>query len=168
MGVNMPARTVVFDTIRKHDGNCFRTLNPAEYIQMAGRAGRRGLDTTGTVLILCKQMVPSEQDLKCMMEGKAAELSSQFRLTYSMILNLLRVETLTVEDVMKRSFLEAGSETLNKEAMQGRLQKVTSKIEQLDFEPRDKSLSEQYDLTKEFLKVWDVVMVSTWLQFLGF
>lgn len=49
MGVNMPARTVVFDTIRKHDGTGFRNLLPAEYIQMAGRAGRRGLDTTGTV-----------------------------------------------------------------------------------------------------------------------
>ncbi len=51
MGVNMPARTVVFDTIRKHDGTGFRNLLPAEYIQMAGRAGRRGLDTTGTVSI---------------------------------------------------------------------------------------------------------------------
>jgi superfamily II RNA helicase len=49
MGVNMPARTVVFDTIRKHDGTGFRNLLPAEYIQMAGRAERRGLDTTGTV-----------------------------------------------------------------------------------------------------------------------
>ena len=45
----MPARTVVFDNIRKHDGTGFRNLLPAEYIQMAGRAGRRGLDTTGTV-----------------------------------------------------------------------------------------------------------------------
>ena len=52
MGVNMPARTVVFDTIRKHDGTGFRNLLPAEYIQMAGRAGRRGLDTTGTVSII--------------------------------------------------------------------------------------------------------------------
>ena len=47
MGVNMPARTVVFDNIKKHDGKEFRTLLPAEYIQMAGRAGRRGLDSTG-------------------------------------------------------------------------------------------------------------------------
>jgi antiviral helicase SKI2 len=45
----MPAKTVVFDTILKHDRTGFRNLLPAEYIQMAGRAGRRGLDTTGTV-----------------------------------------------------------------------------------------------------------------------
>lgn len=49
MGVNMPARTVVFDTNLKHDGTGFRNLFLVEYIQMAGRAGRRGLDTTGTV-----------------------------------------------------------------------------------------------------------------------
>ena len=67
MGVNMPARTVVFDTTRKHDGTSFRDLLPGEYIQMAGRAGRRGLDPTGTVIILCKGNVPLMADLHKMM-----------------------------------------------------------------------------------------------------
>ena len=52
MGVNMPARTVVFDSTNKHDGLEFRDLRPGEYIQMSGRAGRRGLDKTGNVIIL--------------------------------------------------------------------------------------------------------------------
>ncbi|GAU90785.1 hypothetical protein RvY_03155 [Ramazzottius varieornatus] len=52
MGVNMLARTVVFDSINKHDGLEFRDLRPREYIQMSGRAGRRGLDKTGNVIIL--------------------------------------------------------------------------------------------------------------------
>ena len=107
MGVNMPARTVVFDSIRKHDGKEFRTLLPAEYIQMAGRAGRRGLDTTGTVIILCKNEVHAVSELHRMMKGKPMKLASEFRLTYSMILNLLRVERLRVEDMMMRSFSEA-------------------------------------------------------------
>ena len=47
MGVNMPARAVVFNSIRKHDGTRFRVLEPGEYTQMAGRAGRRGLDKVG-------------------------------------------------------------------------------------------------------------------------
>ncbi|XP_078687037.1 superkiller complex protein 2-like [Branchiostoma floridae x Branchiostoma belcheri] len=106
MGVNMPARTVLFDSIRKHDGTQMRDLLPGEYIQMAGRAGRRGLDTTGTVIILCKGDVPEMADLHKMMLGKPTQLESRFRLTYTMILNLLRVEELRVEDMMKRSFSE--------------------------------------------------------------
>ncbi|KAF5305755.1 hypothetical protein FQR65_LT07651 [Abscondita terminalis] len=107
MGVNMPARTVIFDSTQKHDGHSLRTLLPAEYIQMAGRAGRRGLDETGTVIILCKGAVPPIEELKRMMVGKPSELKSQFRITYGMVLTLLRVESLTVEGMMSRSFREA-------------------------------------------------------------
>lgn len=106
MGVNMPARTVVFNGIRKHDGKGFRDLLPGEYTQMAGRAGRRGLDAVGTVIIACWNDVPEPTSLRTMLAGKATTLTSQFRLTYNMILNLLRVEVLTVEDMMKRSFSE--------------------------------------------------------------
>ncbi|KAL4093968.1 hypothetical protein PRIC1_011397 [Phytophthora ramorum] len=106
MGVNMPARTVVFNGTRKHDGKNFRDLLPGEYTQMAGRAGRRGLDSVGTVIIACWNDVPEPTSLRTMLAGKATSLSSQFRLTYNMILNLLRVEVLTVEDMMKRSFSE--------------------------------------------------------------
>ncbi|TYZ66220.1 hypothetical protein PybrP1_005629 [[Pythium] brassicae (nom. inval.)] len=106
MGVNMPARTVVFNGIRKHDGKGFRDLLPGEYTQMAGRAGRRGLDSVGTVIVACWNDVPEPTSLQTMLAGKATSLSSQFRLTYNMILNLLRVEVLTVEDMMKRSFSE--------------------------------------------------------------
>eukprot|EP01135_Chromosphaera_perkinsii_P005879 Nk52_evm12s370 gene=Nk52_evmTU12s370 len=108
MGVNMPAKTVVFDTIRKHDGQQFRELLPGEYTQMAGRAGRRGLDATGTVIILCKSGANFTEAsvLHSMILGKPTLLTSQFRLTYLMILNLLRVEELRVEDMMKRSFAE--------------------------------------------------------------
>lgn len=63
----MPARTVIFDSIRKHDGMQFRDLLPGEYVQMAGRAGRRGLDNTGTVIILVKGDVPESSDLNRMM-----------------------------------------------------------------------------------------------------
>lgn len=85
MGVNMPARTVVFDSITKHDGQQRRNLTPAEYIQMAGRAGRRGLDKQGTVIILCKTEVPKMEVLMDMMTGTPSILQSQFRLTYGMV-----------------------------------------------------------------------------------
>ena len=46
-GLNMPARTVVFTHTRKYDGGTFRWITPGEYIQMSGRAGRRGIDDRG-------------------------------------------------------------------------------------------------------------------------
>ena len=54
----MPAKSVVFSGIRKHDGRSFREILPGEYTQMAGRAGRRGLDPTGTVIILTTDGLP--------------------------------------------------------------------------------------------------------------
>lgn len=60
MGVNMPARTVVFSGTRKHDGRNFRDLLAGEYTQMSGRAGRRGLDSTGVVIIVCNEHEPPD------------------------------------------------------------------------------------------------------------
>ena len=71
-----------------------RNLLPGEYTQMAGRAGRRGLDPVGTVIIACWEDVPDEGELRRLLTWRATRLESQFRLTYSMILNLLRVEDL--------------------------------------------------------------------------
>lgn len=107
MGVNMPARSVVFNSIRKHDGKQFRVLEPGEYTQMAGRAGRRGLDKVGTVIMCCfGEKPPPIGMLRTMLTGTSTMLRSQFRLTYNMILNLLRVEEMSVESMIKRSFSE--------------------------------------------------------------
>ena len=54
----MPARSVAFSGIRKHDGKSFRDLLPGEYTQMSGRAGRRGLDATGVVIIMTNDNIP--------------------------------------------------------------------------------------------------------------
>jgi antiviral helicase SKI2 len=107
-GVNMPAKAVVFNSIRKHDGMQFRLLEPGEYTQMAGRAGRRGLDKVGTVILCCFGEVPPPQSmLRQMLTGTSTRLSSNFRLTYGMILNLLKSEAeLSVEAMIKRSFSE--------------------------------------------------------------
>lgn len=106
MGINMPARTVIFDSIKKHDGTKYRQLQASEYIQMAGRAGRRGLDATGTVIVLCKNEIPDIKDLQDIMRGKPSLLESKFRITYSMILSLLRKKDMRIQDFMRRSFSE--------------------------------------------------------------
>ncbi|SNX81713.1 probable SKI2 - antiviral protein and putative helicase [Melanopsichium pennsylvanicum] len=112
MGVNMPARSVVFSSIRKHDGHGFRELLPGEYTQMSGRAGRRGLDATGVVIINAADQLPETAVLHKMLLGQPTKLQSQFRLTYNMILNLLRVEALKVEEMIKRSFSENAAQKI--------------------------------------------------------
>lgn len=106
MGVNMPAKSVVFNGFRKHDGRGFRNLTPGEYTQMAGRAGRRGLDKVGTVVVAAWSEIPAEGVLRTLLTGTASQLTSQFRLSYNMILSLLRVNDLSVEEMIKRSFSE--------------------------------------------------------------
>jgi antiviral helicase SKI2 len=114
MGLILPTRTVVFSGFRKHDGRQFRDLLPGEYTQMAGRAGRRGLDTVGTVVIAIPgaDEAPPAPRLRQMMLGDPTKLRSQFRLTYNMILNLLRVEALKIEEMIKRSFSENATQAL--------------------------------------------------------
>lgn len=112
MGLNLPTRTVVFSSLRKHDGSSFRDLLPGEFTQMSGRAGRRGLDKIGTVMIMAYQQPVEKNSLKQVTLGLPTKLSSQFRLTYSMILNLLRIEALKVEDMIKRSFGENSSQSM--------------------------------------------------------
>lgn len=149
MGVNAPARTVVFDTLRKFDGKEHRRLLPGEYIQMAGRAGRRGLDTIGTVIMMCRDEIPEESDLKNLLVGKPTRLESQFRLTYTMILHLLRVEELKVEDMLKRSFAEfhAQKDLPQKEKLLLQmLRQPTKTIECIKGEP---SIEEYYDMFLE-------------------
>ncbi|KFG39951.1 DEAD/DEAH box helicase domain-containing protein, partial [Toxoplasma gondii GAB2-2007-GAL-DOM2] len=58
IGLNMPARSVVFSALKKHDGQRSRMLLASEYTQMAGRAGRRGIDTFGHVYIFCSDDLP--------------------------------------------------------------------------------------------------------------
>lgn len=114
MGLNLPTRTVVFSGFRKHDGKGFRDLLPGEYTQMAGRAGRRGLDKVGYVIITTtgRDEAPPAGALKKMILGDPTKLRSQFRLTYNMILNLLRVEALKIEEMIKRSFSENATQAL--------------------------------------------------------
>lgn len=105
MGLNMPAKSVVFMDIRKFDGKEHRILKTAEYIQMAGRAGRRGKDPIGTVIIKFWDTPPSVLDFSNMIAGKSNKMESKFYLRFSMILSILRSQDLTIEDVLLIYFI---------------------------------------------------------------
>jgi ATP-dependent RNA helicase DOB1 len=67
MGVNMPARTVVFTVLQKFDGESKRWIHSGEYTQMSGRAGRRGLDDCGRCILMLGDEMP-EEDAKHMLQ----------------------------------------------------------------------------------------------------
>ncbi|KAJ5787225.1 hypothetical protein N7457_002215 [Penicillium paradoxum] len=103
IGLNMPAKTVVFTSVRKFDGTSQRWVSPSEFIQMSGRAGRRGLDDRGIVIM----MVGEEMDpavAKEIVRGEQDSLNSAFHLGYNMILNLMRVEGISPEYMLERCF----------------------------------------------------------------
>ncbi|KAK0052105.1 superkiller viralicidic activity 2-like 2 isoform X1 [Biomphalaria pfeifferi] len=105
MGLNMPARTVLFTGCRKFDGKDFRTVTSGEYIQMSGRAGRRGLDERGIVIIMVDEKITPDVG-KAILKGEPDPLNSAFHLTYNMVLNLLRVEDINPEYMLERSFFQ--------------------------------------------------------------
>ncbi|KAJ3820120.1 ATP-dependent RNA helicase [Lentinula raphanica] len=103
IGLNMPAKTVVFTGTRKFDGREQRNLTSGEYIQMSGRAGRRGLDDRGMVIIMCDEKLDPIV-AKEMIKGEADRLDSAFHINYNMILNLMRVEGVSPEYLLGRCF----------------------------------------------------------------
>jgi len=105
MGLNMPARTVLFTAPRKFDGKNFRWITSGEYIQMSGRAGRRGLDDKGIVILMIDEQV-SPAIVKTIVQGKPDPIYSAFHLTYNMMLNLLRVEEINPEYMLEKSFFQ--------------------------------------------------------------
>jgi superfamily II RNA helicase len=88
VGINMPTKTVVFTSYRKYDDAAenLRVLRTSEYIQMAGRAGRRGKDDKGIVIYLPIHEPESPEVVKEMMTGKRATVESQMKFDYSYVL----------------------------------------------------------------------------------
>ncbi|MCO5559779.1 hypothetical protein L7F22_013383 [Adiantum nelumboides] len=105
IGLNMPAKTVVFTNVRKFDGDKFRWVTSGEYIQMSGRAGRRGLDDRGIcILMLDEKLEPAVA--KSMVKGSPDPLNSAFHLNYNMLLNQMRCEESDPETLLRNSFYQ--------------------------------------------------------------
>lgn len=146
IGLNMPARTVVFTNARKFDGQDFRWLSSGEYIQMSGRAGRRGLDTRGIVIL----MVEEKMDplvAKNMLKGQADPLNSAFHLSYNMILNLMRVEGISPDYMLERSFYQFQSAD-DIPALEVRLTQVEAEHAAVVIEQEDK-ISEYWNIRRQ-------------------
>ena len=92
VGVNMPTKTVLFANVQKiNNTGSFRNLLPQEYTQMAGRAGRRGLDPIGHVIHLTNLIrnVPTHQEYRQIICGKPQQIVSKFKIHNNLILRLI-------------------------------------------------------------------------------
>ena len=103
-GINMPARTTVISALSKRTDEGHRLLFPSEFLQMAGRAGRRGMDEQGYVVIVQSRFQGVKEALY-LATAKADPLVSQFTPSYGMVLNLLQIHTLDqAKELVERSF----------------------------------------------------------------
>jgi superfamily II RNA helicase len=103
LGINMPACSVIFGNLAKYDGVQFRYLKAREYHQMAGRAGRRGIDEKGFVYANVDVEYDEYGEVKHVVSGEIEKIESQFNLSYSSILNLYEKYGERIYDVCDRS-----------------------------------------------------------------
>ena len=107
LGINMPARTVIFDSLMIYNGQELAPLTVREFMQMAGRAGRRGIDTEGDIII--RQDFEDYDEvqplLKQLLEGRSEPVTSSFNLSFHTIIHLLeRFAQDDIRALVQRSF----------------------------------------------------------------
>ena len=110
-GINMPARSTVISSTSKRTDSGHRMLTASEFLQMSGRAGRRGMDEVGYVVIVGTQFQSPEEVAELVLSD-ANPLESRFSPSYSMVLNLLQRFSLDeAKELILKSFgyFSAGS-----------------------------------------------------------
>jgi len=146
LGINMPARTVVFTSIEKYDGEKFRWIGGGEYIQMSGRAGRRGIDDKGKCILIADKKMDTDV-AKGILKGQPDPLYSSFYVSYNMMLNMQRIEDMDPEKLIRQSFYQyQRDQALPKKKKE--LKDLKLKLQELDF-PEAKTVSQYMKLKKE-------------------
>jgi superfamily II RNA helicase len=103
-GINMPARTTIISAISKRSDDGHRALTASEFLQMSGRAGRRGMDEVGHAVVLSHPF-ESVEDAAKLAQAPADPLVSRFTPSYGMVLNLLQRHSMEeARDLIERSF----------------------------------------------------------------
>ncbi len=105
VGINFPVRTVCFDSVRKFNGVDFRPMTAQEYFQMAGRAGRRGIDAEGYVYILTDLNYFRPEEYPSTDERTVEPLVSRFTVSYNTVVNLVATRSADeIHKVLKQNF----------------------------------------------------------------
>ncbi|MFC1742971.1 DEAD/DEAH box helicase [Candidatus Riflebacteria bacterium] len=107
VGVNMPAKTVVFDSFKKFDGISTRQITPGEYLQLAGRAGRRGIDKQGFAVCNYENSPMNYEQYLEIIHSQSEPVESQIDLSFNSVLNILsRFEMSEIRILLKKNFAQ--------------------------------------------------------------
>jgi len=138
VGINLPVKTTIFTDVNKFNGEIIRTLYSHEYTQAAGRAGRLGLDTVGHVIHLNNLFRNVDSvSYKMMMNGKPQTLTSKFKISYNLLLNLLDIGDHNLTQFASRSMITGDLDDQMKEiyykmtTLQTELDNINNRVSQL-------------------------------------
>lgn len=128
VGINMPTKSVVFTSLKKFDGSGTRPLYSHEYTQMAGRAGRRGIDTEGHV-IHCNNLFDDigPSDYKTILCGSPQKIVSKFNISYNLIIQLI-ANSFSSQDSLE----EFTRKSLMKNEIEKHVQELAAEIKNME------------------------------------
>ena len=163
VGINMPTKTVIFTGLIKYNGTQMRYLYPQEYKQMAGRAGRRGIDKIGYV-IHCNNLfdMPSSVESKQITNGSPQKLSSKFKISFTLILNIL-LENRGVGIKQLNEFIQCSMMNID---IMNEIKHINNQIKELEknLEIKNKNLSfcsTSIDVIDEYIKLKTLIKESS-------
>jgi superfamily II RNA helicase len=151
VGINLPVKTTIFTDITKFNGNIMRTLYSHEYTQAAGRAGRLGLDTVGHVIHLNNLFRNVETvNYKTMMNGKPQTLTSKFKISYNLLLNLL--------DIGDNNLVQFANRSMVTGELDNQMNHMTDKMSALNIELQNlkaclENLRTPLDTIKQYIEL---------------
>jgi superfamily II RNA helicase len=147
VGLNMPTKTVVFTDIFKFDNSGKRMLYSHEFIQMSGRAGRRGLDKIGHIILLPQVFTDSTDrlELKSLMLGNPQTIKSKFYVDENLVLDSIKQDKFaSLEDFVKMTLMNSEVEK-QKKYLDGKIKEYEEKVKTYVFK--------NYELYEEHQKI---------------
>ena len=158
LGINMPARTVIFDSLTKYNGRDFVPLTVREFMQMGGRAGRRGIDPVGEIVI--RQDFDYYDEVRGLLDkllsGESEPVSSSFNLSFHSVVNLLHNHSeQRIKLLLERSF-KAFQSSQNAEQLREKLAELEGDRDGEGEEPETPTPSQLVDKRRQRREVASV------------
>ncbi|MBW3021165.1 DEAD/DEAH box helicase, partial [Candidatus Woesearchaeota archaeon] len=151
VGINMPAKTVCFEGLRKFNGVTFSSITSKEFFQMAGRAGRRGIDKKGYVIPMINRKEFSYSNIKNLTSKDTEPLKSKFKLSISAVLNLINQHSQKEIDIILENSFYTFQKKENFEVIKRRFHNLIKKLNKIGYIENNKLTDKGYFASKLFV-----------------